>query len=166
MFLEYYTIILYESRNKWKYFTTCRKTRLLQLKGVSSCGTCGYSKNNVCLDFHHNTGKKEFIISRGYRADKMAYPLETIIMEMDKCDVLCHNCHKEITVDQLKFEKFKKEIYEKTNIAKEKQSKVSRERIVNLYNKGIGVVQISRMLNCAKSTISQALKNIRDSSST
>ncbi len=56
-----------------------------------SCKSCGYSKNIKALEFHHRDPKeKDFEIgSVRYKT------LEDIKPELDKCDVLCANCHKE-----------------------------------------------------------------------
>ena len=52
---------------------------------------CGYSRSVAALDFHHrDKSKKDFSISSGtYR--KWAY----VVKELDKCIMLCSNCHRE-----------------------------------------------------------------------
>ena len=55
------------------------------------CSVCGYSKCARALEFHHN-GDKEFGIAN---AVKNKYGLKRIKREMDKCIILCSNCHKE-----------------------------------------------------------------------
>ena len=55
-----------------------------------SCKKCGENRYYL-LDFHHkNPQEKEFSISDHSRAS-----LETIKKEIEKCDVLCANCHRE-----------------------------------------------------------------------
>ena len=58
----------------------------------SKCSFCGYNKNLSGLSFHHRDPKeKDFNItslnSKGL--------LEKHFKELDKCDLLCHNCHQE-----------------------------------------------------------------------
>lgn len=55
------------------------------------CSICGYFKCSGALDFHHNGQGKDFNISkaRGYTFEK-ARP------ELDKCILVCANCHREI----------------------------------------------------------------------
>lgn len=63
----------------------------LDYKGAY-CIRCGYSRCVAALDFHHIDGKtKEFNIShlRFYTFNDM------IKSELDKCIVLCANCHRE-----------------------------------------------------------------------
>lgn len=52
---------------------------------------CGES-DIVCLDFHHIENKKECISNM---VRKMV-SLETLQAEMDKCIVLCRNCHAKL----------------------------------------------------------------------
>ena len=59
------------------------------------CLSCGYDKYPEALEFHHlNPEEKDFNISsfRGYY-------FERIKPELDKCVILCSNCHKETHAD-------------------------------------------------------------------
>ena len=57
------------------------------------CVLCGYSKYLGALDFHHlDPSKKGFEIStRG-----LTRSWEKIKMELDKCILVCANCHREL----------------------------------------------------------------------
>ncbi len=57
------------------------------------CANCGYKKCIQVLEFHHlNPNKKDFGISaKGY-----ARSWEKVKKELDKCIILCANCHREI----------------------------------------------------------------------
>jgi predicted HNH restriction endonuclease len=56
------------------------------------CSVCGYNKNDAALDFHHkDPSQKDFSISHA-RSTKF----ETLIPELDKCILVCSNCHREI----------------------------------------------------------------------
>jgi hypothetical protein len=52
------------------------------------CVRCGYTDIRA-LEFHHEQGVKEFQISEMLRS----YALKRIQAEMEKCVVLCANCH-------------------------------------------------------------------------
>lgn len=54
-----------------------------------SCSVCGENRIPT-LDFHH-LRDKEFNISDGISG---GFSLERIKKEIDKCDVLCSNCHR------------------------------------------------------------------------
>ena len=66
------------------------KNKCLEYKG-NKCSRCGYNKCKQALTFHHrNPSKKSFGISGSHtRAWK------TIQKELDKCILLCMNCHME-----------------------------------------------------------------------
>ena len=63
----------------------------------SECNKCGYKKSLAALDFHHRNGDgKNIHITRG------TVNWKEIKAELDKCDLLCANCHREshwITLD-------------------------------------------------------------------
>lgn len=57
-----------------------------------SCIRCGYNKCLGALEFHHrDPSKKDFGIAN-FRGSKLT---NTITNELDKCDLLCSNCHRE-----------------------------------------------------------------------
>ena len=54
------------------------------------CSKCGYSKNISALDFHHLQNKK---YNLSIREMASATPIEELVKEVDKCIILCANCH-------------------------------------------------------------------------
>ncbi len=67
------------------------KRKLIEYKG-GKCEVCGYNKNCPgAYDFHHlDPTKKNFNISRN-----MTKSIEMLKHEVDKCKLLCKNCHAE-----------------------------------------------------------------------
>ena len=64
----------------------------LKYKG-SICVLCGYNKCNRAFDFHHvDPNTKKFNIS----SVAYTYTWEEVILELDKCILLCANCHREV----------------------------------------------------------------------
>ena len=63
----------------------------IEYKG-GKCEKCGYDKCIEALDFHHtDSTPKDFAISdRNLKLD-----WEDIKKELDKCKLLCSNCHRE-----------------------------------------------------------------------
>lgn len=53
------------------------------------CTDCGYNADSRALDFDHAPGSKAFSISRA--ANRR---WEAVVAEMDKCEVVCANCHR------------------------------------------------------------------------
>lgn len=70
-----------------------RKAKLIALKG-GCCQICGYNKCLRALTFHHrDPSTKQFTIEmRSIRG--IAW--DTVLQEIDKCDLLCYNCHMEV----------------------------------------------------------------------
>ena len=59
------------------------------------CIECG-ERDPMVLEFHHRHGKTMAVgqmVSEGY-------PLEKIQAEISKCDVLCANCHRRLTMKE------------------------------------------------------------------
>ena len=69
-----------------------RKEELVKMKG-GKCKICGYSKSLSALTFHHkNIEQKRFTIS----GNKLLKRWDELLKEIEKCDLLCMNCHAEV----------------------------------------------------------------------
>ena len=78
--------------DKSKNYKTKSKEFIWEIKCNSKCVVCGYN-NPASLDFHHRDPKvKEINISYICR---YGWSEERILKEIDKCDILCSNCHRE-----------------------------------------------------------------------
>ena len=53
------------------------------------CVVCGYNAPPAALDFNHVRGVKLFNVSQDPKR-----ALYSIMQEIEKCDVLCANCHR------------------------------------------------------------------------
>lgn len=72
------------------------KKKCLDYKG-GKCERCGYYKCNDALEFHHlDENEKDFGIS----ANGIARNWNLIKNELDKCILLCSNCHREVHYEQ------------------------------------------------------------------
>lgn len=79
-----------------------RKLDLIRLRG-SKCEKCGYSKNLAALQFHHiNPDEKESQMDMRKLSNSK---WEWCLAELDKCLVLCGNCHAETHHPHLDLEK-------------------------------------------------------------
>lgn len=140
---------------------TRRKSKLIYLeyKG-EKCEKCGYNKCEASLTFHHREQENK-LFWIGSLNDRISniFELKThIIDELDKCDILCRNCHYEKHSDIDFYEKYKNEIYKKVENYKEIQSKISRIDVINMYNSGIKQVDIAKYFNASKGTICDIIK--------
>jgi len=74
-------------------FRKRRKQKALHHLGGASCSLCGYKASTRSLDFHHkNPSIKSFTISNNYHKK-----WEILKEELDKCIVVCKNCHGELS---------------------------------------------------------------------
>ena len=77
-----------EAVKEWRKNT---KTKMVICMG-SKCQICGYNKSQNALEFHHiNPEEKDFQISK-----RMGYKIDDLKKEVDKCALLCKNCHAEV----------------------------------------------------------------------
>lgn len=92
---EYFKKWYYENREV-QYQRIKDRARLMkewfkEYKTALKCVACG--ENHIsCLDFHHRDPKEKDIklaevINRGWGKER-------ILLEIDKCNVLCANCHR------------------------------------------------------------------------
>ena len=82
-------------RCKNKFFVQRRrealKEKAVQHKG-GRCERCGYNRCLSALEFHRRDPReKEFKVGSG---NTVAW--STILAELEKCDLLCSNCHREV----------------------------------------------------------------------
>jgi len=67
-----------------------RKLFLVNLLG-GKCSKCGYHKNLTALCFHHKKNKKFSLDGRSLTSHSMG----ELLKEVNKCILLCGNCHAE-----------------------------------------------------------------------
>ena len=73
------------------------QAKMLEYLSDKACGTCG-EKDPCVLDFDHlNPSTKTFGIARGI-SDGLKW--EQILLEIEKCQILCANCHRRHTAQQ------------------------------------------------------------------
>jgi hypothetical protein len=71
--------------------TATRDEYLTNYKMSRGCTDCGYNKHPRALDLDHVRGEKLFTIGGVNRESK---PWEDVLAEIEKCDVVCSNCHR------------------------------------------------------------------------
>jgi hypothetical protein len=79
-------------KNKFNVAKRRKKVKILAVEYLGQkCSMCGYSKCMAALEFHHKDPRqKDFGISGSTKS------FELIKLELDKCILVCANCHREL----------------------------------------------------------------------
>ena len=90
----FYKNLPYQCKNCWNhrtYNSTLEKVaEYMASRGGAKCQKCGYDRYVGALEFHHRDPiEKDPKWHRGWSISKLA-------IELDKCDILCSNCHREV----------------------------------------------------------------------
>jgi 5-methylcytosine-specific restriction endonuclease McrA len=88
---------IYADRREYLIKAVQKRRKNLRWKAIAykggRCQSCGYDRCREALEFHHlNSFRKDFgISSKGYTRS-----WGKVQKELDKCILLCANCHREI----------------------------------------------------------------------
>jgi predicted HNH restriction endonuclease len=86
----------YRDRATYLSYATTKRRRKIKLFAIDykggKCQVCGYNHCAGALDLHHVKGEKKFLIS----TDAYLHSWKAIKAELDKCVLLCSNCHREL----------------------------------------------------------------------
>lgn len=76
-------------KERTKAFQQSRRDLLNQIKTERGCARCGYNAHPAALDFNHVHGEKSLAIGQDPKA-----AWQKLMDEINKCEVLCANCHR------------------------------------------------------------------------
>jgi 5-methylcytosine-specific restriction endonuclease McrA len=68
-----------------------RMAEIIAMKG-GKCQECGYSRCTAALEFHHRVPADKLMT---LNLTDMTKSWDRILVEVEKCDLLCANCHRE-----------------------------------------------------------------------
>lgn len=95
-----------------------RKLEIIKSRG-GKCEVCGYDKNLSALQFHHkDPNTKKFPLDARHLSNRT---MEEINNELDKCMLVCANCHAELHNPDLDIEIVKNKIEKGEEILKQGQ---------------------------------------------
>lgn len=76
--------------SKLKFTETVARKKVMIIEAKNKpCTDCNKKFNRYAMQFDHVRGEKKFNLSTGHN-----YQDNLIIEEIDKCDVVCSNCHR------------------------------------------------------------------------
>ena len=87
----------YVDRRQYMIRAVAKRRRKIKAMAIAykggACQICGYDKYQGALDLHHlNPAEKEFTFgNKGYTR-----AWEKVKAELDKCVLVCANCHREV----------------------------------------------------------------------
>lgn len=138
------------------------KKIFLEYKG-NECEVCNYKKCQSSLTFHHiEPLHKEIQFSKISIRYKTLSDVEDFIeKELDKCQLLCINCHSEKHIDIDFYRLNEEEILLKVDNMMELRSAIDYKEVYRLYDNGMRQSEICKYFNCGKSTISGIIKKYK-----
>lgn len=140
-----------------------RKNAFLTYKNQFNCNRCGYSKCTDALDFHHINRKNKIRRLALFRFDGECVTdiYQHVKTEIDKCEVICANCHLLEHSNFKDWEIFDKlVIEERIKKIKINKEEIDKEKAYDLYNKNFNFYEISKQLNCSFYTVKSILKEL------
>lgn len=69
-----------------------RRDKIDEIKHIQGCQVCDES-SPVCLDFHHRNPESKV----GCVSQMVQCSWDMVLVEIEKCDILCANCHRKLT---------------------------------------------------------------------
>lgn len=139
------------------------KEIFLELLKQFSCDLCGYNSCIAALEFHHIDEKNkdydiENLISLQYTSIENLSKI--IISELNKCQILCSNCHVKHHSNTEFYDLHKNEIEMRCKNYKPMIIKSDTKKVIELYNSDISLVEIAKELNCSPNTIGDKIKRL------
>ena len=136
-----------------------KKIKCVEYKG-GKCEICGYDKNYSALEFHHlDPNEKDFTIS------KKNSSWENIKKELDKCILICANCHREIhnpdstqEILQTYVNKHKDNLVIKKQKSKKRVNTPSINEIEYKYKELKNYAEVAKFFNISLSTLKRRIK--------
>jgi len=135
-----------------------RRNKKIILEAINKfeCELCGYNKCNNVLQFHHkNENAKKFSITDKINTiclSSVKDITQTILHELDKCIIVCANCHGDQHFQHDLYNTYLPEIIKKIEIYRETPI-VNSKKIIDMYNNGARYKEIMEKIGCSRASI-------------
>ena len=80
-----------EKERMWSRKTSTKNQKDIDMLKINGCAICGYNKCTAALSFHHVNPQNKL-----YQISSRTVSKENIVDELNKCIVVCANCHMEL----------------------------------------------------------------------
>lgn len=140
---------------------TAKKIKAIELLGTY-CKNCNANmlEQHWCAEFHHT----DPITKDTNVTDLMSHNWMFIEKELQKCILLCSNCHRLQHYDIKRFNKYKNKIYntkekvQNWTSQKNKLTDTDKELIIKLHKEGKTVFYISKQLHVTRKVVKRYYK--------
>lgn len=124
------------------------------------CARCRYKGENIqSLVFHHNEIKK-FNIADFFARKCTGLKFGDFLEEIEKCSILCVNCHIKEHIDLEKFNNVRSEIIKRVECPRI-CDRIDVEGVKKLMDENKGVCEISKIMKRNKSSIFYVMERIK-----
>lgn len=135
------------------------KKLLLDFIGTLECSLCGYNKSYNSLHFHHKEDKKFWLGNINIRLKSINDITTEIENELNKCSIVCANCHYSEHFDTHKFKKYENEI-RKRIITYSPKNKIDYDKVKNTIENGGTQKDIMELFSVGKGAAHYAYHKI------
>jgi Mor family transcriptional regulator len=138
------------------------KKLCLQFKHINECELCGYNTCATSLEFHHldpntkDTKISKFVYNHSWKT--LENLTDEAKKELDKCIVVCRNCHQTLHQD-MKFIQLNWEEIVAKSINLIEKNLINSQEVIRLGKEGFDKFEISKKLNCSKERVWEILKS-------
>jgi hypothetical protein len=132
------------------------KQILLDYKNTNGCEKCGYNNCNAALEFHHIDPKTKDVNLSNMRIRKDGFISDYIKEELDKCQVLCSNCHRDHHAPKEFYKENKEEIL---NVKMREYKKIDIDKVKRLVDKGLDLTEIGKKMNMNAGIVYNAIQS-------
>lgn len=101
-YLKYKDSYLLRARTRRERLRTIFRANMLEFMSGKGCLDCGENDIRVLELDHISPENKSFSVSQ---AVKLGYSWDEVLVEIEKCQILCANCHKRRTAQQYQWYK-------------------------------------------------------------
>lgn len=86
-----------DRKNRWNLERRRRARAFVDALKSVPCADCGGTFDPICMDFDHRPGEEKcFAIARSVDThfNLRTGPRPSLLLEIQKCDIVCSNCHR------------------------------------------------------------------------